>query len=78
MKIFIYYIFIYIKFIISYIVEKMYFCSNINQQDDIENGYLFNILCTTCNRNIKITEKVYCIYDKTFCTINCRNIYLKN
>lgn len=79
MNIFVNYILVYIKFIISYIIEKMYSsCSNISQYDDIENGYLFNIFCNSCNRNIKTTEKVYCIYDKTFCTINCRTIYLKN
>ena len=67
-----------IKYIISYIIKNMYFCSNTNKNDDIENGYILELLCTTCNRNIKINEKIYCIYDKTFCTINCRTNYLKN
>jgi hypothetical protein len=58
--------------IISYIIERL--SSYLN---NFEKEINLNILCNNCNKNIKSTQIVYCIYDKTFCTIDCRAFYVK-
>jgi hypothetical protein len=61
---------------ISYIIDLMcyLFCIKYNQ---LENNNFLNIFCHYCNKNIKTTDNIYCMYDKTFCTVNCRTAYLR-
>ena len=65
-------IILYFYNIISHIIERLslYF-NNLKKEENL------NILCNNCNKNIKSSQIVYCIYDKTFCTIDCRAFYVK-
>jgi hypothetical protein len=82
-------IFIYIKLILSYIIEIMLSYKTTNNNYDkletnnnyniLETNYYkietcdnFNIYCSYCRKLILPTDKIYCIHDKTFCTMNCR------
>lgn len=68
---------IYIKYIILYIVNIMSSCVNNNNSDNVEIITNTNIFCTCCKKKIKATDKIYCMYDKTFCTTNCRILYIQ-
>ena len=65
-------IILYFYNIISYIIERLSLYFN-----NLEKEKNFNILCNNCNKNIKPSQIIYCIYDKKFCTINCRAFYVK-
>jgi hypothetical protein len=39
------------------------------------NNNCSNITCHICNKKINYTE-IYCAFDKTFCTNECRNFYI--
>ena len=46
--------------------------------NDDETNFVLNIFCIQCNRKINSSDKIYCAYDKIFCGINCRTLYIKN
>jgi hypothetical protein len=72
-------IFIYIKLILSYIIGIMFsYKSSETYHNKLEAGEHFNIYCCYCRKLIQSSEKIYCIHDKTFCTLNCRMLFLKN
>ena len=57
-------------------VDKEVFSST-EVKDNKNNINKYNIICNQCNSLITNDTTIFCLHDKLFCTIKCRNIFYK-